>query len=186
MTKLSEIIVPNGEGGTQTMYVRVWNNHLATEKAGQSYDWPKPAAFVEFITPVDFNQLGGGFRSADLGVRVHLIHEYYNQDGTFEQDLEVFDYRDKILAKLSLYEPTACGPLTGVSEQQDYDHDNLYHYIIDFACNFTDSKGSPYDPGAGKFIDKDPPTGIEIIANLETNIAGVSNQFVNHEYKIPK
>ena len=38
-----------------------------------------------------------------------------------------------------------------ISEYQDYNHGNLYHYVCEFFANLTDSKGSKYDPDAGNF-----------------------------------
>lgn len=167
LAKLATLDVTNGDGNTVKLYSRIWNNQLNSEKEGKLYDYPKPAAFVEFITPVTFQELGGNFGSADLGINIHLIHEYYNQDGTFEQDLDVFDLRDNIVRLLSQYKPTACGLMVKVNEQQDYDHDNLYHYIIGFVTNFTDSTSSPYDPAAGKYIDKEPPTGLQVNVEMD-------------------
>lgn len=162
LTKLATLDVTNGDGQTVKLYSRVWNNQLNSERDAKIYDYPKPAAFVEFITPVTFTEMGGNFGNADIGVNVHLIHEYYNADGTFEQDMLVFDLRDKIVALLSQYKPTACGLMVRVNEQQDFDHDNLYHYIIGFAVNFVDSKSSPYDPQAGKYIDSATPTTLQV------------------------
>lgn len=178
LTKLREI--------TELQFVRVWNNQIETRKDGQHYDYPTPAAFVEVINEPVWEQLGVGFQGADLGIKIHLEHNYYDaQDGTFEQDLVIFDLRDKIVAKLSLYEATACGPLTKTGEAQDYDHDNVYHYTIDFVCHFIDSKGSPYDPGAGKYVEKEAPTGLQIVVNKEDSIAGQENVPVhNLDYKI--
>jgi hypothetical protein len=141
--------------------VRIWNNQVEYENTGKLYDFAKPAVFLEVINNVQYNQLGEGYQSADVGWRMHLVHEFFDaQDGTFEQDLMVFDIRDSIVTLMSFYEPTGCGPLTRTSETQDYAHDMIYHYIIDFVCNFTDSKGSKYDQG--KYIDKTPPTDLEI------------------------
>jgi hypothetical protein len=140
----------------------VWNNQLRSERDGQLYDFPKPATFVEIISPVEYQELGQNFRIADIGVNIHLIHEYYNEDGNFEQDLAVFDIRDQIVALLSQYQPTGCGMMVAVNETQDTDHDNLYHFIIGFVCAFVDSKGSPYDVGRGVYVEKDPPTDLEL------------------------
>lgn len=167
LIRLATLDVVNGDGNTVKLYSRVWNNQLGSERDGKIYDYPKPAAFVEFITPVTYAELGGNFGSADLGINIHLVHEYYNQDGTFEQDLAVFDLRDSIVRLLSQYKPTACGLMYKVNEQQDYDHDNLYHYIIGFVANFTDSTSSPYDPAAGKYIDSEPPTDLEINVEMD-------------------
>lgn len=167
LSRLATLNVIDGNGNTVKLYSRIWNNQLNSERNAEIYDFPKPSAFVEFITPVSFQELGGNFGSADLGINIHLIHEYYNQDGTFEQDLAVFDLRDSIVRLLSQYKPTACGLMVKVSEQQDYDHDNLYHYIIGFVTNFTDSTSSPYDPAAGKYIDSEPPTALQLDVTMD-------------------
>jgi hypothetical protein len=155
------------------VHTRIWNNQLEHTRQAEEKYIPLPAAFVEVVPGVQFEALTMGMTSADIVFRIHLVHEYYDaQNGTFEQDLAVFDLRDAIMAKLTLFQPTACTPLTFFSEEQDYDHDNLYHYVMDFACNFTDSKGSPLDPDSGKFIVKNPPTGIVVNATLVDNITG--------------
>ncbi len=160
LTKLSAISVPNAESTTALLYARIWNNQLKDIKTGGIPVFPRPAAFVEIINPATYEIIGLGFRSADLGIRIHLIHDFTNGEGTFEQDLPVFDLRDKIISNgigLSGLCPTACGPLNCIREEQEYDHDNIYHYIMDFVTNFTDSKGSAYDPDAGKYIDTANP-----------------------------
>ena len=160
LTRLSTIQVVNQDDQTVGLYARIWNNQLKELKEGKSYEWPRPAAFVEVVSPAVYEQLGGGFRTSDLGIKIHLIHDFYNLDGTFEQDLTIFDLRDTLLmtnAGLSQYCPTACGPLNCVHEEQDYEHDNLYHYICEFVCNFIDSKGSKYDPTEANYFDTADP-----------------------------
>ena len=164
LTLLSTVNVVNQDGNATTLYTRIWNNQLKDEEQGKLYAYAKPAAFVEVINNAQFEEIGIGFQSCDIGFRVHLIHEYYNSEVTFEQDLTIFDLRDSIVATLSHVQLTACGPLVKTAETQDYTHDNLYHYIIDFICNFTDSKGSYYDTAAGKYIYYGPPTGLNILA----------------------
>jgi hypothetical protein len=68
-------------------------------------------------------------------------------------------------------------------EQQDYDHDNIYHYIISFVCNFIDSKGSPYDIDRTTYFYKTPPTDVDIVKTVGTN--PVFND-INQPYKIPQ
>lgn len=160
---LATLQVVNADGATVSMYSRIWNNQFKYEEQGKLYDYAKPAAFLEVINNATYEELGIGFQSCDVGFRVHLIHEYYNADTTFEQDLKIFDLRDQVVTLLSHYQPTACGPLVRTSEQQEYDHDNIYHYIIDFITNFTDSKGSAYDPATGKYINSTPPTNLNLV-----------------------
>lgn len=159
LNRLTTLQVVNPSGQTMNLSPRIWNNQLSQEKEGKTYDYLKPSCFLEVINNVQYQELGQGFQSADVGWKIHLVHEFMDaQDGTMEQDLAVFDLRDQIVALLSLYEPTACGPMVRTSEGQDYEHTNLYHYVIDFVCNFTDSKGSPWDTAAGKYINSVPPT----------------------------
>lgn len=159
---LSTLDVTNQDGNAAKLYARVWNNQVKYETNGTTYNFAKPAAFLEVLNSPQFGELGQYIQGADLGWKVHLVHEFYNQDGTMEQDLTIFDLRDSIVALLSGYEATACGPLVRTSEYQDYEHSNIYHYVIDFVCHFIDSKGSPQDAGAGKLIIKPPTTDIEM------------------------
>lgn len=164
LAKIATMQVTNGDGSTFTAYARVWNNQVAQSRDGKQYDFPKPAIFVEIINNVAFEQLGVGFKSADLGFNIHIVHEQYDAgNGTFEQDITVFDLRDKIVSLLSRFFPTACSALMCTGESQDYDHDNLYHYIVSFVCNFIDSKGSGYDAGAGEYTESEPPTTLNLV-----------------------
>ena len=151
LTKLHTIQVKNAEGQYAAFYTRIFNNQLSQVLDGSGYSWPRPAAFVEIVSPASFEIIGLGFRSADLGIKIHIIHDFYNDEGNFEQDLVIFDLRDQVIMALSQFCPTACGPLNCISEYQDYNHGNLYHYVCAFFANLTASKGSKYDPDAGNF-----------------------------------
>jgi hypothetical protein len=183
LTKLATIQVTNNDGNTVDLYARIWNNQIMTEKSGESYVYPKPAAFVEITSPISFQEIGQNMRSAELVINIHIAHEFYNEDGTFEQDLAVFDIRDSVIAALSQFKPTGCGQLVSTGEQQDFDHDNIYHYIISFVCNFIDSTGSPYDTESVQYIYKTPPTEVDIIATEATQ--PVFND-IQQPYKIPQ
>lgn len=182
LNKLATLTVTNGDGNTVYMYSRIWNNQVDREKEGETYVYPKPAAFVEVASPATFQEIGGNYRTTDLGFNIHLVHEYYNQDGTFEQDLVIFDLRDQVIAALSQYRPTGCSQLVATGETQDFDHDNVYHYVLSFVCNFIDSKGSPYDIGRGIYTESTPPTDLQLnVTTADTPI------FPNipQPYKIP-
>lgn len=164
ITRLKTIIVRSPEGHDTTLFSRIWNNQHSHQRDGSGYVFPRPAAFVEIINDVTFEIIGLGVRSADLGFRIHLIHDYYNGND-MEQDLVIFDLRDQILAPdkgLSQFMPTACSPLNCVREAQEYDHDNTYHYTLDFVCNFIDSKGSKFDEGQGMVTEITPDLDADI------------------------
>jgi hypothetical protein len=138
-------MVTNLNGDTVPLYSHTWNNHLQHLQDGTGYIFPRPACFVEVLNEVTFEMMGGGYRNADLGIRLHIISDFYNNEGTYEQDDIALDLRDEVLSMMKFYVPTACTPLECRKESQDYDHANVYHYILDYTCNFVDSKTSMYD-----------------------------------------
>lgn len=182
LTKLRSIPVINGDGGTVEPYVRIWNNQVAYELDGTGNVYPKPAFFVEVLNSPVYQDIGQNFRSADLSFKIHIAHDYLDAgDGTFEQDLPVFDLRDSIIANITGFRPTGCGALTSVSETQDFEHRNVYHFIVDFICNFTDSIGSKYDANHPQaYIESEPPTDLELDASLAIGSGqqGQSNKFL--------
>lgn len=154
------------------LHVNLWNNQIKDEDKGKIYDFPKPALFLEMIPHPQWEELGLGLQSADMGWRIHLAHEFYDdQNGNFERNIPVMLLRDDVKATLSLQWPTGCGPLVMRTEVQDPNHTNIYHYVMDFTCNFIDSKGSPYDEAAGKRTTSTPPTALVLDASIVPAIA---------------
>jgi len=167
LTALNDITDDNGI--TLLPTVRVWNNQLTYERKGNYPDFAKPAAFVEVVNQVKYQQLGGGMQTADLGFNIHLVHEWYDaQDGTFEDDLVVFDVRDYIVENLSYFIPTGCNELIRIGETVDNDHDNLYHFIISFVTNMADA--TVYDKLQSKYTTKEGPTDLQLDTYVRNNL----------------
>ena len=163
LTQAATLTASNGDGAITNVYVRVWNNQIDRMKKGESYAFPLPALFVEIVSPVAYQEIGGNVLTADLGFNIHIVTQNLdNGGGTFDQDLVVFDLRDALFALFSKFKPTACGEMVIVNEQQDYDHDNVYHYVVSWVCHYLDSKASPYDSAAGKFIDSQYPLALTL------------------------
>lgn len=145
----------------QFNFVAVWNNHVE-RLDGTGYSFNSPAAFVELenLTPM---RLATGVTSTDTIVRIHIVHyELAAADGTLDQNLNVFDYRDAVKVAFTGLKVTNFSALQYYAEQQDYDHSNVYHYIIEFIGNFVDTKGSPYDPDSTEWIETTPPTALDL------------------------
>lgn len=148
-------------------YVRVWNNQLNYEVEGQLYDFPKPAIFVEAQIPNMFLPLGGGYSQSDILFNIHIVHEQFDAGaGTFEQNFDIYDLRAKVINALNLFRPTMCSNLMKWSEQQDYEHTNLYHYQIQFLCGLIDDAGVDFS----NELTKAPPTDLTIQAQVEASI----------------
>lgn len=184
LTRLSTLTPLNQDNLTPPLYARMWNNQLKDQAEGKTYSFPFPCSFLELINPTNYNRLGNGIDESDVVWRIHLAHEQLDaMDGTFEQDLTIFDLRDSIVALLSGFKPTGCGSMVRIHEEQDYNHDNIYHYMIDFICGFIDSKGSPFDTGRTDYRDSIPP---QILNQVVTTSEGNDDKTRKQPYIIPQ
>jgi hypothetical protein len=123
--------------------VAIWNDQvMQSYSEGNNYSLLAPAAFVE-VNVSDNDFLGIGYTSCDLNIDIHIVNNQLDAiDGTLDQDLEVFNLRDEIKKWLNLYTPVDCNDILYIDEQQDFTHDNVYHYILSFKTRFTDSAGA--------------------------------------------
>lgn len=156
LAKLSTLSVTNEDGNTSNLFVRIWNNQVQYEEEGKLESYPKPAAFLEVVTGAAYEILGEGYRKVDLALRVHLVHIFYNNEGTFEQDLAIFDLRDSLLKLFHLYKPVGCSSFIAIAEEQDFSHTNVYHYIITFICSLVD------DAAAKEYDETTPPSELDL------------------------
>jgi hypothetical protein len=75
-----------------------------------------------------------------------------------DQNLNVIDLRDKLIAALTYKMFDNCSSLMRCKEEQDYSHTNIYHYMVSFVCSYIDRAG---DQSVNDII-KQPPTDLEI------------------------
>ena len=145
-------------------FARVYNNQFQQMEEGTVESFPMPCAFVEVVSPNNYDQLGLGYTISDLVFRVHIgAVEYDSQSGTLEQNLSIFALRDEVISLLTYYELTRCSGLMKIAEQQDYTHTNVYHYIIDFTCSYFDEVGRTNKA----LIEKEPPTDLTVNAAFD-------------------
>lgn len=151
--------------------VRMWNDQIKQEKSGNGYLFEKPAAFLQLL-PGTSSQVGDNISMTDYIFRVHVVDMQLDAgDGLgMDQNLAVYSYRDLVVQAIAGFQPVNCSTLFIVDEQPDYEHDNVFHYTIDFKGNFTDTKGSDQDPDQTKYIYKAPDTEAEITAEFVTEI----------------
>lgn len=185
LTQLTTLQVVNQDGQTVPLYARIWNNQVEYEAQGKGIVFPKPAAFVEIVSPATYEVIGQGYRDTDLSIRIHLVHEFMDAgDGTFDQDLVIFDLRDQIIVLLTKFTPSGCGPMNCMVESQSYTHTNIYEYILDFVCNFTDAKGSPLDTGRTVYTQSSPPTALDV--EVTSPLAQGGGQMIQQPFLIPQ
>ena len=128
------------------------------------YAFARPAIFVEFLNPNEVIQLGQGVQMYDpLIIRIHLIHDNFHNGGDMDMDLAIFDLKDKVFKALQKFEPTGSGLLIRTAEEQDYDHGNIYHWIMDFTTTYVDSLAA--EPVGS--ISTVPPTSLNLTLDLD-------------------
>ena len=148
----------------QFNFIAVWNNHVNRLLDGSGYSYFCPAAFVEY-EPIANYVMSSGITQTDYTVRIHIVHnELDAADGTLDQNLNVFDWRDAVKVALTGLKPTNFSNLMYIQEFQDYEHNNIYHYIIEFKGGFIDTKGSPYDADSTDWINSVAPLEADITA----------------------
>lgn len=174
LTRLNDITDENGI--TLLPTVRIWNNQVAHLRRGEYPVFGTPAAFVEVTNDTSYQQLGGpGIQAAEIRFSIHILHEWYDaQDGTFEDDLAVFDVRDHIVSALSYFLPEGCNEMMRTAETVDNDHDNLYHLVIHFITNLIDT--TVYDKLQTAYTEKAAPTDMQLDSYIADRLVH-SNQY---------
>ncbi len=130
---------------TMPQFVQLWNNQLASLKASDSeanilYSFSLPALFIEFLN-LETEQLGNGNQIyPDLVVRIHILHRLEDAgDGTLEQNLAVLGLRDAVQTALQNFRPAGASEFIRHKQQMDYNHNNVYHYTMDYECTYVDT-----------------------------------------------
>jgi hypothetical protein len=172
-------------------FVRIWNNQLDQLEDGSTYAFPFPNAFVEVLTPANYLPLGGGYSIGEVTVRIHIGQiEYDAGGGLMEQNTSVFLLRNAVIVALNNFQPTGGSSLMKIAELQDFEHNNLYHYQIDFKGNLIDSTASTIDGGVTGEIEDvifspignaNPRANIDVV----TSISGEQNEDYR-KYKLKK
>lgn len=151
-------------------YAAVFNNQVREELNGHTFDFPKPAILVEISNPNQGLQTLGrqSVTVSELTWRLSIVHEQLDsQDGFLDQNLTVFDFRDKVKVAFSFFKPKNCSLWQYSEESQDYAHNNIYVYSIAFKCSYVDTKGSPLDPDVVNTVIN-PPIALDVLAYITT------------------
>jgi hypothetical protein len=126
----------------------VWNNQLAHVKEDNSgYSFATPAIFVE-MKQLKSYQLGMGINMSDYDVIFHIVDSQLNNAPNMDRNLKVFGLRNLVKQKFQLYEPVQMGKLMFQKDEQDFTHNNLYHFITTFKGALLDNWGNSF-PTAG-------------------------------------
>jgi len=121
----------------------VWNDNVNRILAGKSKSYWMPSVWVEMQLGKEIN-LGGKLNGYDITFIFHIVHmELDALDGTYDQNFNIFTYRDLIHKKFLSYTPVQCGAMRYAGEQQNYNHNNYYEYIIKYQSHYIDQTADP-------------------------------------------
>lgn len=122
-------------------FIAMWNNQLMDTNDGKNYSFLMPAVFVEFVSPTQIGGVGNNVQVYEpLEVKIHILHEQYDaQDGTMDVNLDVFEFKQTVYKALQLFQASNTSVFDRQTEEQDYDHTNIYHYIQSYFCAFVDN-----------------------------------------------
>ena len=158
---------------TQLKFVQLWNNQMEdlAGKENNSYSFPLPAVFVEFVAPSEVLQMGDGAQIFDpLIVRLHIIHEFLNNiddtNGMLEQDLAILDLKQWVYFNFQHYTPNNAVAFVRVAETIDYNHNNVVEFIQDYKTNLIDASHS--DEAIGTI--NVPPAILQLTITQEPSI----------------
>ena len=70
---------------------------------------------------------------------MHIIHyKLVARDGTMDRKIVVFDLTQKSFKRMQGFEPDKESAFFRVSEERDYYHTNVYHFIQDYKTTYLD------------------------------------------------
>ena len=125
-------------------YVAIYNNQISNEEEGEDV-FDKPACFVEVDTG-DYTPMLGGIGATDITYRLRIVGaEFDATNGTRDQNLTIFEYRDLVKRYLVNFTPLNGSRMMHIAEMQDTDHTAIYVWIMEFKTAFIDVIGSMYD-----------------------------------------
>lgn len=160
---------------TPITFIRIWNNNVEwLEQGKDEVSYSLPAIFIEFVSPLNWKQIGNGVQTLDdLHIKIHYVMEQLDAaDGTMSQNLDVLAdaetlftiIEDQYLANIPI------GVLTRVGEIMDDNHDNIYHFVQEYETTWVDSAMNR--PVKGKLSV--PPLELQLqIINQENTITNI-------------
>lgn len=124
--------------------IGVYNGQDALVGEGKIDGFQIPAAFIEIESSEIVPFLSRNLTMRDLILCIHIMDEMYVNGAKKDMNLQVFGYRDIANPYLSEHKLDTGGRLIAMKEEQDYSHDNLYHYKMYYKVAWIDNTASPY------------------------------------------
>ncbi|MBC7383023.1 MAG: hypothetical protein H7296_08520 [Bacteroidia bacterium] len=122
-------------------YVTVWNEQFRYLEEGKGYSFTMPCAFVEIQTE-ELQDVGGRYQGSDINVIIHIGQNVLNV-GLLDENLTIFNLRDNVVKDFAKFKPATSSMMVKTAENQDFDHNNVYHYKIEYKTHWIDNTQVP-------------------------------------------
>jgi len=121
--------------------IKIYNGQVNRTLIGLMKAPLTPACYVE-IEEINSNQLGNCITASDLIVKFHIVStQLDSSDGNLDQNISVFKLRDTIKRWFNGFKISTGGKFIYLDEDEDYDHEIVYHYILVYKCHNFDFVG---------------------------------------------
>lgn len=128
---------------TDLKFVTIWNNQFQYMADGSLYSFPMPCALVEVQTN-DTQAIGGYIQGSDIEVTIHIGQDFYN-GSNMDENFNIFVLRDLVVKSLSHFKSEKSSIFIKVSEEQDFEHTNVYHYKLTYKAQWIDETAKPQE-----------------------------------------
>jgi hypothetical protein len=110
--------------------VKLYNNQLERENVENPFLYP--AIFIEF-TDKQFNELSQGVQQINMIVNIRLCFASYK-----DEDTDILRLKQDVYKVINRFRNEYFSRLLRVSEEQNYDHNNIQQYIIGYKTTGKD------------------------------------------------
>lgn len=126
---------------SELQHAQIWNSQFDYLEDGNSYAFPMPCAFVETLPMDEIGTIGSGYQAGDLTIKIHLGSNFFNNlDGSnFDDNFNIFSVRSAVVTALYGFASETSGVMVKINEEQDFNHSNVYHYVLTYKVHFVDT-----------------------------------------------
>lgn len=119
-------------------YIGIWNNQLSAINGDEgSNDWISiqyPSAFIQ-INVDSIETLSERNQLWNVVVDLHLIDEFLMGEQN-EENTRILNWADTVWNKMNINKIDGMSVMHCVSNVQDFEHSNVYHYVQSYEGNY--------------------------------------------------
>lgn len=143
LVELYQSLMDNFVNTDKFKTVSVYNKQIQKLINGNGYSYNLPACFIEIIESNAY-QIGCNLSASDLDILFHIaVDALDSADGYLDQNIYCFVLRNEVKKLFNLFRLPTGGCMQWINEDQDYDHDNVYHYVVRFRAHQIDTAALP-------------------------------------------